>query len=309
MALIDHPEKWIVKMFKFHQRESGEENAFYYEQGGRPDYIQLLEGELVYGEFQAEGIQYLFTPLRLVILVEQDQTNLFWKAIVRCNGSFRSSHERIKVETRQGRITIIHIAAFPYRLQQLFYQIVERHGSVLVESIFKGSNRLQGFLVKPSPEEAALLPVSESRDQFVARVNAFDVDWFRIAIIGEYDSEAAFIYPDQKGDLLIELIDNRQNRITLFDRKADGYNAFIDNSNPVARQSAQTQFFSTTVYKVFVCYHYGFEDTEYEDLLEGLDVIGLPKPLDRLNDLFTFVSFYTIDPENKLTELTSVETA
>jgi len=296
-------------MFKFHQRETGGENASYYEQGSTPDHIRLLEDELVYGEFQAEGVQYLFTPLRLVILVEQDQKNLFWKDIIRCNGSFRSSHEQIKVETRQGQVTMIRIAAFPYRLQQLFYQIVERHGSLLAESILKGPNRLQGFFVKPSPEEIALLPVSESKDQFVARVSAFDVDWFRIAIIGEYDSEAAFIYPDQKGDLLIELLDNQQNRVTLFDREADGYNAFIDNSNPVARQSAQTQLLSNTIYKVFVCYHYGFEDTEYEDLLEGLDVIGLPKPLDRLNDLFTFVSFYTIDPEHKLTELTSVETA
>jgi hypothetical protein len=143
----------------------------------------------------------------------------------------------------------------------------------------------------------------------VARIRAFDVDWFQISIIGEYDPEAKFVYPDSKGDLLIQLVDNKQNRITIFDREADGYNAYIDTPSPVARQVAQTQLVSTTFYKVFACYYYGFEDTEYADLLEGLDVSGLSNAVDRLNDLFTFVTFYILDSENKLTELTSVETA
>ncbi|WP_158860444.1 hypothetical protein [Lunatibacter salilacus] len=117
MSLIDHIEKWIIKMFKFNERETGGTDAFYFPEGIVIEKI-TTEDEHVYGYFSSKKKTYYFTNTSLVI--DNGQTErIRIHDITATNGAFRSDHKAIFVEAAGKKINIT-ISDFPYRIQQLF---------------------------------------------------------------------------------------------------------------------------------------------------------------------------------------------
>lgn len=293
MSLIEHIDKWIIKMFKFNERETGGSNASYYPEGIKIERINA-ENELVYGHFSSNKKTYYFTNTSLVIHNGQPE-RIRIKEITATNGSFRSDHKVIYVEAA-GKKFNIKISEFPYRIQQLFYQLIENHGSLIKAPIFSGLTRLSEFARDLTPEE--LLKFNLSIDTHTV-VKSIEID--QILYHGELRDN--IVFPDEAGVLIIKGYIG-QKEVVIFNTQTDGYNGVAEyyarNTKTMLHDFKELKSDGT---RLIINYNYSIEDHEFDELKTE---IGL-KSIKEINNLFSYITLY-IESEGQLKLLTEFET-
>jgi len=299
MGLIDSPDKWIIKMFKFNERDTGGQNAAYYPEGIRNSKINLGNDELIYGHFTANGRTYYFTSTSLVITNGQTH-EIKILDVVRTNGSFRSDHKIIDVETSDGKKHKIKIEEFPYRIQQLFYQLIETHGSLQVKSNFNGPERLKHVTTEISPKHLRDYGLSPDPKSVFKKIDLRE-NYYHIEFHGKMIGNT--IYPDDHG-LLILRIKNATHEVEIFNSSIDGYNGVTDYVTGLSpTTTSQFKPLAADITMLILRFSYSIEDYEYDELKVEL---GL-KSKNELNNLFSSIEVYSAK-NNKIELLTEFET-
>lgn len=299
MSLIDHPDKWIVKMFKLNERETGGDNAAYYPEGIKSRLIKLENDELIYGHFTSKKRTYYFTSTSLIITGEQ-QVRIKINDVIRTNGSFRSGHKVIEVETIDERIHKINIEEFPYRTQQLFYQLIERSSALVVNPLFGGPEKLKNITSDISSNDLKALGLATEKKSVIKKIDILKNN-YQIEFHGKMNGD--FIFPDSQGVLILK-IKNRHNEIEIFNSTTDGYNGVTDVAAGI-RQDMPKEFtnLDTEIARLILKFNYTIEDHEFEDLKIELNL----KSKAELGNLFGSIEIYA-EKNAVISLLTSLET-
>ena len=280
-------------MFKFNERELGGTNAKYYVEGMQMGNI-CENNELVFGQYSSKKTHYYFTNKSIVIVNGQFE-RLIINEITETNGSFRSDQKHIYVVTN-GRKVIIQISELPYRLQQLFYQLIEHHGSLSKTSIFKGLTRLEDFSKALTEEEQRRYNIQAEKEQVAKSIIVS-----RLSFYGKLKD--GIIFPNENGVIVIKAFVG-DKEIELFNSQTDGYNGVTEIY--AGRKVLQLLNFETLINEetsVIIFYTYSIAEEEFKELK---DEIGL-KNINEVNNLFGSFALY-IEKDMQLRLLTEVET-
>jgi hypothetical protein len=293
MSLIDNIDKWIIKMFKFNERETGGTNAAYYPEGIKVERI-TTEEDLVYGQFTSDKKIYYFTNTSLVIDNGQPE-RIKIEDITATNGSFRSEHKMIYVKAA-GKKLNIKISDFPYRIQQLFYQLIENHGSLIKVPMFAGLTRLAEYASDLAPEDLSKFNLSVDTHTVVKSIELDQILYHGVM-------RNNTIFPDEIGVLIIKGYIGKKE-IIIFNSQTDGYNGVTEY---YAERTKTVPFdfeeLKNDVTRLILQYNYSIENCEFEELKTE---IGL-KSIKEINNLFSYIILF-IESEGQLTRLTEFET-
>ena len=291
---IDYIDKWIIKMFKFNERENNPVKGKYFINGIKLDSINLDEDELIFGCFE-KSKKYYFTS-KAFIIKEQNKNDLkiYIKDIVNTNGSFRSSHKSIYVETKNGSKHSIKISEFPYRIQQLFYQLIERHSTINKKPIYKGPIKLQKIL--KDVDENNKYNFEPSKKTTIKKIDLLSDD-YKLYYYGILENR--FIMP--KSDGLIIKISNEINEFEIFNSCKDGYNGKIDNCD--ININNEFVALNAEIKNLILIFNYNIEDYEHKELMFELEL----KSEKEINDLYGSILIYA-ENDNEIYLLTEYET-
>jgi hypothetical protein len=299
MSLIDHPDKWIIKMFKFNERENVETNAKYYPEGIKLTEIILDDSELVYGYFNSGKKNYYFTSTSLLIK-NGKQERIRIDQVTGTNGSFRSEHSVIKIETADGKTYKIKIEEFPYRIQQLFYQLIETHGSIVQKSVFTGPLKLKDIAVDASFQDLTKLGAFVDSKTVIKKV---DIKKSNYQIFYQGNINNGIIYPDPEGVLILN-ISNEYGQIDIFNSKTDGYNGVSESALKSGTFNINNNLkeLKINISSLIIEFQYSIEDYEFEDLMLEMNL----KFKKEINNLFSSIAIYA-DKEGVIELLTEFE--
>jgi hypothetical protein len=292
MSLINHIDQWIIKMFKFNEREEVGNNASYYLEGLKIENI-CTEDEIVYGQFSSKNTTYYFTNESLII-DNGKLERIKIKNITETNGSFRSSHKTIYIVAASRKINI-KITDFPYRIQQLFYQLIENHGSLIKKPIFYGLTRLVDYSSDLIEEEQIKFKLQNDTHT----LKSIKLD--KVSCFGELKD--GIIFPDGNGILVFKGLIG-QKEIEIFNSQTDGYNGVLDYyENKTKNNLLKFKELKHEVTRIIINYIYTIQDYEFDELKTE---IGL-KSKNEINNLFSSIVIYT-EKDGQLTLLTEYET-
>jgi len=293
MSLIEQVDKWIIKMFKFNERETNDTAAFFYPEGVTNNNLELFD-ELIYGHFSKNNKTYYFTDKSIIITNGQTEYILL-KEIIGTNGSFRSEHKNIYLETTNKKINI-KISDFPYRIQQLFYQLIEHHSSLIIKPIFTGPLRLFELSSDLSANDFSRLNISNDTHTVNKSITLENIKYHGIA-------KDNYILPDEKSVLIVKG-DKDNEEVIIFNSLTDGYNSVTglyggasSDITPVFNEYTKNKT------RLILTYNYSIDDNEFDELVSE---IGL-KSKKEINDLFGDITI-SVDTGGKLIPLTTYET-
>lgn len=207
MNTIDQPSKWIVKMFKFNLRETGGAGCQYFEEGIQGEAIGLQSTDLVFGIMRIDEDMYFFTDKFLVI--NNGIGEIGWGQVREIEGAFRSEHKKVAVNLIDGRAITLPMAKFPYRIQQLIYQLIEWHSSKNLLPRFQGPKAIREVFDLANTEVCKRVGLALDRLD-VAFAIPISAKKDVILYNGEFNEEELYIYPSLDVDFLIVLsIENR----------------------------------------------------------------------------------------------------
>lgn len=295
--LIDNPDKWIIKMFKFNEKETGGINSEFYPEGTKLEGVLLDTDEMIYGKLTDNKDLYFFTQYAL-IRKNQTEEKIRIKDICKTNGSFRSGHKSIDVETLDGKKYKLKISNFPYRLQQLFYQLVEKHGSLIQTPNFIGPKHIREVSRMPSQTELASYNIPFDPNVAI-RVIELEKHNYSMFYVGEAINGS--IHPTNE-DILKIRIASPSKSYTVFNSEVEGYNG-VSNKGMSTSKQENYQEFGKIVSNIVLVYRYSIEDHEFEELKEEFNF----KSNDDLNNLFGSIQIFT-ESQGNLSLLSEYET-
>lgn len=286
-------------MFKFNERENSDSESYYFPEGTTLNEVELEPEELIYGYFKAGNSTYYFTSTSLIINAKE-QERIRISEVQKTNGSFRSEHKTINVETTRGQKHKVKIGEFPYRTQQLFYQLIERHGALSNEPMFDIIERLSNITSDLNSKDRNNFGFHSDKSTLLKTINLKKGD-FKIEYHGKVKDD--FIYPDQDGALILRL-QNDKIKIEIFNSTSDGYNAISEKSAGI-EQKVKKEFktFSKEYENLILKFNYSIEDYEFDQLTDELKL----QSKKNLNKLFGSIEIYG-EKEREIILLTEFET-
>ena len=282
-------------MFKLNERETGGNNANYYPEGIRTHDINLKDDEFIYGCFRSIKRTYYFTSTSLVIC-NGNQERIIINEISGTNGSFRSDHNLIYIETLDGKSHKINISEFPYRLQQLLYQLIEKHGSLIHKPLFNGPTRLKNIATDLTEKDFSQFGFSIEPKTIYKSI--------KTKLLLYYGNlRDNLIYPDEDGILILKA-KNDQDEIEIFNSSIDGYNGVAEiTAGRFLRTAKDFIIFDKSIERLILKFNYSIEDYEFEDLIREMNL----KSKEEVNNLFGSIEVYA-ENNGRIDLITEFET-
>ncbi|MEM7372287.1 MAG: hypothetical protein AAF587_26955 [Bacteroidota bacterium] len=283
--LIDYPDKWILRLFKLHEHEAGGQDAVYYPDGIRIAPLQLEPNEWVYGHFDSNKRKYYFTQIAIIVLGQQQEKKIKFADVIRTNGALRSGHKRIYVETIDGEKHKIYIEEFPYRIQQLFYQLIARHGSLLKDPLFDGPLKLKQIATDLSSTDVKQFGFTPT-PQIVCKQIKLSQYGYHIDYHGT--NEGGQIWSDPQGILILR-IRNDVHEWEIFNSTTDGYRGVADTIHGIEKPFKKDfKSFQNEYHNLILVFGYSMPVDEWEDIVEDFGFHST----EELNNLFVHISIY-----------------